>query len=86
MVLRSFPQLGLDLFNFNVVDTLKVPDVKGEYVLSWRWGKQRGSPLYAPVICTCTAELAARSCNVCAFPDCEQTPQIWAGCADITIE
>jgi hypothetical protein len=27
----------LDLFNFNVVDTLKVPDVKGDFVLSWRW-------------------------------------------------
>ena len=42
----------LDLFNFNIVDTLKVPDVPGEYVLSFRW-------------------------------DCEQTPQIWAGCSDI---
>lgn len=49
VLLRTFPQLGLDLFNFNVIDTLKVPDVKGEYVLSWRWGRQpgvqRGSPL-----------------------------------------
>ena len=27
----------LDLFNFNVVDTLKVPDAPGDYVLSWRW-------------------------------------------------
>lgn len=27
----------LDLFNFNVVDKLKVPDVKGDYVLSFRW-------------------------------------------------
>ena len=42
-------------FNFNVVDKLEVPDVKGDYVLSWRW-------------------------------DSEQTPQVWAGCADLRLE
>ena len=34
----------LDLFNFNIVDTLKVPDVPGEYVLSFRWGAPNTSP------------------------------------------
>jgi len=43
------------LFNFNIVDEVKVPaGLSGDYVLSWRW-------------------------------DVEQTPQIWSGCADVTI-
>ena len=44
-----------DSLLFQLVDQLRVPDQKGEYVLSWRW-------------------------------DCENSPQIWGNCADITIE
>lgn len=42
-------------FSFNVVDTVRVPQVPaGDYVVSFRW-------------------------------DCEQTPQIWSQCSDVTI-
>jgi hypothetical protein len=44
----------VDHFLFNIIDQVRVPDVKGEYVLSWRW-------------------------------DCEQTPQVWTSCADISV-
>merc|ERR1712166_620842 len=44
-----------DLFKFNIIDELVVPDLPvGDYWLSFRW-------------------------------DCEQTPQIWAQCGDVTI-
>lgn len=29
-----------DLFNFNIIDTLKVPDAPGDYVLSFRWDSE----------------------------------------------
>lgn len=52
---RDLSKLWNHMFHFNVVDTLRVPDVPpGEYVLSFRW-------------------------------DCEQTPQIWSMCSDVTI-
>jgi hypothetical protein len=45
----------VDLFDFNIVDLVRVPELpSGEYLLSFRW-------------------------------DGEQTPQIWAGCSDVTI-
>ena len=47
----------LDLFNFNIVDTLKVPDVPGEYVLSFRWG----APNTSPSVCRiCAGWICAR--------------------------
>lgn len=43
------------IFQFSVVDKVRVPNVKpGEYTVSFRW-------------------------------DCEQTPQIWSSCSDVTI-
>jgi hypothetical protein len=39
---------------FQLVDRLRVPLRKGDYLLSWRW-------------------------------DCENSPQVWGNCADITV-
>lgn len=48
-------ETGEQLFQWSVVDKVKVPDVPpGEYVVSFRW-------------------------------ECEQTPQIWSQCSDVTI-
>jgi len=46
--------MGYVGFSFSIMDSLRVPEREGDYVLQWRW-------------------------------DCEQTPQVWNSCADISI-
>ena len=71
-----------DIFNFNIADHVKVPDAPGDYVLSFRWVRP---PLSKPVRHWLRKLASDRLCLLLA-QDCEQTPQIWAGCADIRIE
>ena len=34
-------------FNYEMVDKLKVPEEKGEYVLSWRWDTEQKSQVWS---------------------------------------
>ena len=50
-----------DLFNFNIADTIKVPNAPGDYVLSFRWGTLT-TKLYLPDFswCSCACQTASR--------------------------
>ena len=58
-----------------------MPDAPGDYVLSFRWVR----PPLSKSVRHWLRKLRLTLCLLLA-QDCEQTPQIWAGCADIRIE
>ena len=90
-----------DIFNFNIADHVKVPDAPGDYVLSFRWYRPPLAKPILLRACGCANSASSRAllgyvdwlrklrltgCVCFLRRDCEQTPQIWAGCADIRIE
>ena len=68
---------------YSMVDTVKVPDEVGTYILSWRWVRVPNPQSWAGSGVLSAAVLLTE--RAWLWQDCEQTPQVWNSCADLVI-